>query len=129
VSRSPLLRVDGAKQLRASLKAAGVKLDDLKAAHLAVAQLVHRAAQPQAPVRTGRLAASERPAGTQSAAIVRAGSKAVPYAGPIHWGWPKKHIVAQPWIYEAAGRTEVAWLGQYLHAIEAVIATVEGAEA
>jgi hypothetical protein len=118
--RGPVLRVDGARQLRASLKAAGVKLDDLKAAHLAVAQLVHRVAQPHAP--------AERPAGTQSSAIVRAGSAAVPYAGPIHWGWPKRHITAHPWIADAAASTEAAWLGQYMHALERVIDTIKGAE-
>jgi hypothetical protein len=127
--RGPVLRVDGARQLRASLKAAGVKLDDLKAAHLAVAQLVHRVAQPHAPVgETGKLARSERPAGTQSSAIVRAGSAAVPYAGPIHWGWPKRHITAHPWIADAAASTEAAWLGQYMHALERVIDTIKGAE-
>jgi hypothetical protein len=126
--RAPLLRVDGARQLRATMKAAGLKLDDLKAAHLAVAQLVDRAARPNAPVgETGRLAASERPAGTQSAAIVRAGSARVPYAGPIHWGWPKRHIVAQPWLYDAAANTETAWLALYLKAIESVLDTIEGA--
>lgn len=128
-SRAPLVVVDGARQLRASMKAAGLKLDDLKAAHLAVAQLVDRAAKPHAPVgQTGRLVASERPAGTQSAAIVRVGSARVPYAGPIHWGWPNRHIVAHPWLYDAAANTEAAWLSMYLQAIDAVVATIEGAE-
>jgi hypothetical protein len=128
-SRAPVLVVDGARQLRATMKRAGLSLDDLKAAHLAVAQLVDRAAKPHAPVgETGRLVGSERAAGTQSAAIVRAGSARVPYAGPIHWGWPNRHIVAQPWLYEAAADTEAAWLAMYLRAIEAVVATIEGAE-
>jgi hypothetical protein len=128
VSRAPLLRVEGARQLRASLRSAGLSLDDLRKAHLAVAQLVDRAAKPNAPVDKGRLAASERPAGTQSAAIVRAGSARVPYAGPIHWGWPNRHIVANPWLYDAAANTETAWLALYLRAIEAVLHTIEGAE-
>lgn len=128
-ARGPLLQVEGRRQLVATMKAAGVSLDDLKAAHLAVAQLVDRAAKPHAPVgATGRLAASERPAGTRTAAIVRAGSARVPYAGPIHWGWPNRHIVAQPWLYDAAANTQTAWLATYLRAIEAVVDTIEGAE-
>lgn len=129
-TRGPSLSVDGGRQLRATMKAAGVSLDDLKDAHAAVAGLVHSVAQPQAPVgATGRLASSERPAGTKTAAIVRAGSARVPYAGPIHWGWPDRGIKAQPWIYEAAGYTQLAWLGRYLKAIETVIGTIQGAEA
>jgi hypothetical protein len=128
--RGPALSVVGGRQLRATMKAAGVSLDDLKDAHAAVAGLVHSVAQPQAPVgATGRLASSERPAGTKTAAIVRAGSARVPYAGPIHWGWPNRGIRAQPWIYEAAGRSETAWLGRYLEAIDHVISTIQGAEA
>ena len=121
-------QVDGARKLRASLKAAGVSIADLKAVNAAVAQTVHRAAHPNAPVgETHRLADSERASGTQAAAVVRAGRASVPYAGPIHWGWPARNIVAQPWIQQAAERTETTWLDQYLGAMEAVISHVEGA--
>jgi hypothetical protein len=122
----PALEVDGARQLRASLKRAGLSVQDLKDAHRQVAELVAAKAVPDAPRRTGRLASTVRPAGTQSAAIVRAGSARVPYAGPIHWGHPSRGIAAQPWLAEAAEDTQDTWETTYLKALEAIIETVEG---
>lgn len=127
MSGEPAIRVEGLRQLKASMKRAGIDVQDLKDAHKAAAELVQRAAQPRAPRRSGRLAASMRSAGTQSAAIVRAGGARTPYAGPIHWGWPARHIVAQPWIAEAAEQTEPAWAHTYMAAIEAVVNAIEGA--
>lgn len=123
----PALRVDGARELRASLKRAGISVQDLKDAHKEVAELVKREAQgPTAPRRSGVLAGSIRAAGTQSAAIVRAGSARVPYAGPIHFGWPARNIKAQPWISEAAESTEPQWAREYMDALETIINAVEG---
>lgn len=127
MAAAPALRVDGARQLRASLKRAGISVQDLKDAHKAAADIVKAEAEPRAPRRTGRLAASVRASGTQSAAVVRAGRKAVPYAGPIHWGWPARNIAANPWIFEAAQRTESTWTRTYLAAVEQIIDTIEGA--
>lgn len=121
------MQVEGARKLRASLKAAGVSIQDLKDVNAAVADTVHRAAEPHAPRRSGRLAQSERPAGTQAAAIVRAGRASVPYAGPVHWGWPDRNIPANPWIWEAANSTEAQWSAQYMQAIETIISHVQGA--
>lgn len=121
------LEVEGLRTLRRSLKAAGLSLADLKQAHNEVAQLVVRAASPSAPHRTGALVATTRGSGTQSAAVVRAGRSSVPYAGPVHWGWPSHHIVAQPWIYNAAVRSRDQWTGTYLRALEHIIDKIEGA--
>jgi hypothetical protein len=121
----PALRVDGARQLRAALKRAGVDVQDLKAAHLAVAKLVKASADPRAPRRTGRLAGTTKAYGTQAGARVQAGRKAVPYAGPIHWGWPRRNIRPQPWLWDAAQRTEPAWSREYLAALETIIDTIE----
>ena len=123
---TPPLQVVGGRELRASLKRAGVDVQDLKDAHRAVAELVDSRAAPNAPRRTGRLASSQRPAGTQGAAIVRAGGARVPYGPPIHWGWPDRNIRAQPWILDAAEATEDAWTGTYLQAIEAIVNSIEG---
>lgn len=127
MSRGPAVEVEGLRTLRASLKAAGLSVDDLKDAHAQVAQLVVRAAAPNAPRRTGALAASTRGSGTQGAAVVRAGKSAVPYAGPIHWGWPSRHIAANPWLWNAAVNSREQWTGTYLHALEAIIDKIEGA--
>jgi len=127
--RGPTLQVDGARQLRQQLKAAGISVQDLKDAHRVVAEQVATASRPAAPVRSGALANSVRAAGTQTAAIVRAGGARVPYAGPIHWGWPNRHITAQPWLAEAAERTEPAWEQTYLDAVQTIIDTIEGTTA
>lgn len=127
MGRAPVVEVEGLRTLRRSLKAAGVSLGDLKDAHAAVAQLVITAAAPAAPRRTGALAASVRGSGTQSAAVVRAGRASVPYAGPIHWGWPRRHITATPWLYDAAVASQDQWTGVYLSALEKIIDSIEGA--
>lgn len=124
---TPAFQVEGAAALRRSLKKAGVDVQDLKDVNRQVADIVHAAAATKAPVRTGRLKGTERAAGTQAAAIVRAGGARTPYAGPIHWGWPARHITAQPWIQEAAESTEARWANTYMAALEAVVQAIEGA--
>jgi len=57
-----------------------------------------------APKLSGRLAGSVRPGGSQRGAVVRAGRGAVPYAGVIHFGWPRHNIRPQPFLYEAIDR-------------------------
>lgn len=121
-----LLKVDGAKQLRKSMKTAGADMQQMKDAHRKVAQTVTTRARGQVPVRTGRLQRTVRAGATQRAAIIRAGTKAVPYAPPIHWGWPKRNIRAQPWMYEAAVATEPTWTTQYQDAVEDILGTIEG---
>lgn len=121
------LRVEGARQLRASLKRAGLELDDLKAIHAEVATLVSDVAKSRAPHRSGKLANSIRPAGTKSKSMVRAGFASVPYAGPIHWGWRKRNITANPFISDAAQSTETTWLARFNTEIERIVNTIEGA--
>lgn len=123
----PVLEVIGAKQLRASLRRAGDDLEDMKATHATIGQLVAQAAQARVPRRTGRLAATIRPSGTKTQAIVRAGFQSVPYAGPIHWGWPARGIRAQPYLTDAAKDTEPAWLEIYTRDVQGICDDVEGA--
>jgi hypothetical protein len=124
--RGPSVEVEGARQLRASLKRAGVGLDDLKAAHAEVAKMVADRATRDAPVRTGRLAASVRPSGTQREALVRAGRASVPYAGVIHWGWPSRGIPARPFIADAAEELRDSWEATYLRHVNDILDTIEG---
>ena len=127
MARRPSLEVSGARNLRRTLKAAGIELTDLKKAHAEVAALVSSRAAALAPHRTGRLAASVRGSGQAGAAVVRAGRSAVPYAGPIHFGWAARHIEPHKFIYEAAEETRGTWEAAYLHAINDLIDTIEGA--
>lgn len=75
--------------------------DDMKETHKKAAAIVIDGAKRFVPVRTGRLAASIRDGSTQRMGRVRVGSASVPYAGPIHFGWPSRAIKPQPFIYDA----------------------------
>lgn len=101
---APTVEVNGARDLRRALRLAGVKLDQdaLKKAHLEAAEIVARQARYEVPVDTGKLAGTIRAAGTKTKGVVRAGFARVPYAGPIHFGWPARNIAPQPFLYEAA---------------------------
>jgi hypothetical protein len=121
------VQIVGAKRLRRTLKAAGIELEDLKAANAAVASLVAQAAAGRAPKRTGRLAASVRGNRAQARATVLAGRASVPYAGPIHWGWPRRGIKANPFLADTAAALEPAWIAIYTREVEKAINKIEGA--
>lgn len=118
------VKVDGARKLRAELRRAGISLDDLKDANARVADYVAQQARTRAPRRTGRLAASLRGNRAQARAVVSA--PRVIYGPPIHWGWPRRNIRPNPWIYETAQNTEAQWLPMYEQAISAVIDKLGG---
>lgn len=75
---------------------------DLKGIHADAAKLVQGDAERIVPVRSGRLKNTLRSTGTVKAGVVRAGLSKVPYAGPIHFGWPKRNIRPNPFLYKAA---------------------------
>jgi len=118
------VRVEGGRELRATLKEAGHDLTDLKDTHREAAELVIHAAKP--PKKSGRLDASARAAGTATAAIMRWGGSRVPYAGPVHFKRTIHHPQGQPFGTEAAQRTEPTWIGLYEDRIEHIIGTIEG---
>lgn len=118
--------ITGLPRLRSALRQAGGDLADLKDANAAAAALVAGAASARAPRRTGRLAASVRGNRAVGRATVLAGGAAVPYAGPIHWGWPARGIEANPFASEAARATESVWVPIYEAAITRVVDTVGG---
>lgn len=124
---SGLYQVEGGRQLRKTLRAAGNDLQDLKEAHGDVAGLVTRAAEPKAPRVSGRLAASGRPGATKTAALIRFGNNSsIRYARPIHWGWPARNITAHPFAYDAAVETQPQWVSTYEEAVDRVLATIKG---
>lgn len=125
-TRTEGIQVLGAKELRATLKRAGDDLADLKGAHGAAAQVVTGSARAGAPKRSGRLAANVRGSGAATSATIRAGGASVPYAGPIHFGWPGHNIEPQPFITEAAQRTEPVWVGLYTAAVDKILGRVHG---
>jgi len=95
-------QIEGLKEVNAALRSMSKDTrDDMKATHKRAAAIVIAGAKRFVPVRTGRLAESIRDGSTQRMGRVRVGSASVPYAGPIHFGWPSRSIKPQPFIYDA----------------------------
>lgn len=120
------LEVTGARELRRTLRAAGDDLSDLKEAHRESAHIAAGGTQQHTPTRTGRLRGSVRSSGTLTAGIIRAGRASVPYANPIHWGWPAHHIKAQPYATEGSRATEPRWTVVFETALNNALAKVKG---
>lgn len=104
------VRITGHREVRRAIGRVSDEMDrnsargELKALNLEAATLVKRSADGLVPVRSGRLKASVRAAASQKTARVRAGFQRVPYAGPIHFGWPARRISPQPFLYDALDR-------------------------
>lgn len=120
------VQVEGGRALRRSLRAAGDDLSDLKDAHTESARIAAGAAQVRVPVRTGRLRATVRSSGTLSAGVIRAGRASVPYANPIHWGWPARHITAQPFASHGAQASQPQWVPVFEAALHRALQKVHG---
>jgi hypothetical protein len=123
---SALVEIDGARELRASMKRAGEDLTELATLNREAAGVVAVRAGGNAPRRTDTLASTVRFSGTKTAGVVRAGSAKVPYANPIHWGWPKRGIAANPFISEAGTATEPIWTDVYLRGVNRIIDKIKG---
>lgn len=111
--REGALQIEGLREVRRDLKKfSESSKKDLKLTHLKAAEIVVADAKRLVPFRSGKLAASIRAAATVSGGRVRVGSASVPYAGPIHFGWPARKIKPQPFVYDALDprRNEIAQL-------------------
>lgn len=72
-------------------------IDNLRDLHKDLGELVGDRAAQLVPVRSGRLKGTIRAAGQATGAVVRAGYAVVPYAGPIHFGWPSRPNTQKGW--------------------------------
>ncbi|MBP6136580.1 hypothetical protein [Candidatus Neomicrothrix sp.] len=117
----PAIEVEGLREVRAALKAAGVGLDDLKAAGKAGAELVAATARTTVPVLSGALQRSIRPAGLVSGGVVRAGTATVPYAAVIHFGSPARNIEPRPFLYDAVDRRANEVADAYERAVNKIL--------
>lgn len=119
----PVVEIDGLRELRRALRRAGNDLEDLKAANAEAAG--HVASSTNPPRVTGALAGSVRSSGTKTAGIVRAGRAAIPYAGPIHYGWPARGIPENPFLTHAAQATEPEWIDIYYQHLDKLLEQIE----
>jgi len=129
VPEGPIVEVKGIRELRKTMKQAGEDLADLKDAHQAAGNIVVALAQSLAPKRSGALAGTIRASRLASGVAVKAGSAGVPYANPIHWGWPARNIAANPFLSNAAQQSEAQWTEFYYQELDKIIERVEGDDA
>lgn len=97
------IEIEGLHKLRRAL----IKLDDaaredFKQAGYQAAEIVVDEAKRLVPVRSGRLGKTIRAHKVVSGAKVSAGRTTVPYAGAIHFGWARRNIRPNPFLYDAA---------------------------
>lgn len=127
VARGVTARVEGLDRLVRTLNRAALDITDLKDANKSVGEVVAGEAVMRAPRgKTGKLAGSIRSARQARRARVVVGRASVPYAGPIHWGWPARNIAAQPFAATAAQATEPRWSAMYRDAVIRLLGNVKG---
>jgi len=100
----------------------------IKQANLDAAQLVVPTAKAEAPKgATNKLSDSVRAKATKKAGSLQAGSAVrVPYAGPIHFGWFRRHIQPNPFLYRAVDKRIGDVYRVYVQQMERVIARFNG---
>lgn len=98
----PVVKVEGLNQLVRQLGRLEPSVkQELKDTNRAMAERMVGPVRAGAPRRSGNLAASVRAGATQRSGVVRAGNRGrVPYAGPIHFGWPRHNIRPNPFMWE-----------------------------
>jgi hypothetical protein len=97
----------------------------MKDTHRKAGEIIVKAATPFTPVDSGALSASLKSAPTQRQGRVRLGSAAVPYAGPIHFGWPARNIRPNPFIYQVLDSRRDEVLKLYERRIDEIITKYE----
>lgn len=95
---APTVRVIGADSIVSTMRAAEDRVETCGDGARDLAEKLSRWAQGEAPVRTGRLAAS---IGAGWGGEVASVNVNVAYAGPIHYGWAAHGISPNPFVTRA----------------------------
>ncbi|MDO5633282.1 MAG: hypothetical protein Q4G34_00195 [Micrococcus sp.] len=123
----PLVEIEGARQLRATLRKAGDSMEDLKAVHKAAADIAAAEGRRRAPRQSGTLVSTIRTSGTKTGAYVRAGFARVPYPGVQEWGYRTgRPIKGQHFLTTAASATEPQWRELYFRRLHQALNQVKG---
>lgn len=122
------LMVVGQRRFVQTMRKAGADITELKAVNRAAADTALPAVKRLAPRgRTGRLARNVRAGSTKRAGVIRAGGKAVPYAGPINYGWPARGIAPRLFVNDGVAETEPQWSKLYEAFVDRTLRQVKGA--
>lgn len=117
------LMVVGQRRFVQTMRKAGADMDDLKEVNREAAEIALPAVRNLAPRgKTGSL----RVGATKRAGVIRAGRKAVPYAGPINYGWPARHIKPRLFVNNGVASTESQWRQVYKDFIDKTLKQVKG---
>ena len=103
---SDSVKIEGLSKLQRDLRklstdALDLNKEEFLETNKRIAEIIIGESKKYVPVLTGALAQSVRNASTKKSAKVRAGNVGVPYAGPIHFGWPSRGIRPNPFFYDA----------------------------
>jgi HK97 gp10 family phage protein len=115
------IRAEGLKETIKSLEKAGVEVQDLKAASKKAGNVVADESKSLAPVKSGKLRNSIRASNTKNKSVVRAGGARLPYAAPIHYGWPGHNIEPHPFLTDALSIKHDEVITVYEEELEALI--------
>lgn len=122
------IQVKGVKELIRDLKRAGDEeaKEELKAAHKEGADAVASTARGIAPKVSGTLAGNIRASSTLRSGRVAVGKKKIPYAGPVHFGWKRRNIRPNPFLYEALDGRRHEVLKTFEEAVVNIAESVKG---
>nr|BEK66833.1 hypothetical protein KPHV_40600 [Kitasatospora purpeofusca] len=82
----------------------------------------HRTPKSSKKYKPGRLAQSIAVVASANSAVIKAGSASrVPYAGAIHFGFPRRHIKANRFLFRAMARSGAEVADTYEREITSVI--------
>lgn len=121
---APAIEVQGRRELERALRAAGERSGQLKEVHQRLGIPLAMAGRGEAPMRSGALGGTVRAAATQRALSLRAGSRTIPYAGPIHYGWPRRGISPDPFLIRARDAMRDQLLEGYRRHLDELVAKV-----
>lgn len=94
--------IKGLNEAIRALRNAGDDMGDLKEANGELASTISSKASALAPRRTGALASTIRGNRAAKKVQIKAGNAAVPYAGPIEYGWQRRNIRPRAYLRTAA---------------------------
>lgn len=125
--------VEGLTELNKQLRKAGADLSDLKALNREAVNTVLPYVNSMVPVGIedpGALLASVRGSATGAGAYIRAGSRSVPYAGVVEYGYSSsgaKDMAGREYMHKALTAAEPEWIDIYFEKLETIIARIANA--
>jgi len=128
VAVEPVVKIEGLKALNKHIRS--LKDDELNAAMKKVnhdaGTIVSKSGKTRAPTVSGKLKASIKSSKSKAYVQVQVGTRAkTPYAGPIHFGWRKRNIRPNKFMYKAMRSSWPRVIDKYEEGFAAVVRLLE----